>query len=110
MTENLADQIKNHPKYQELTQKRSRFAWRLSLLMLVVYYAFIMTIAFAPELLAIPVSEGSVITIGIPIGIFIILFSFLLTGIYVYKANGTYDKLLEEVKKDLMHDMESAHV
>ena len=76
MTVETVEQIKNHPKYQELTQRRSRFAWRLSILMLVVYYAFIMTIAFAPDLLAIPVSEGSVITIGIPIGIAIILFSF----------------------------------
>ena len=110
MTKEQVEQVKNNPKYKKLVSERSRFAWTLSIIMLVVYYAFIMTIAFAPEFLAIPISEGSVITIGIPIGVFIILFSFLLTGIYVYKANGTYDKLLEEVKKDLMHDMESAHV
>ena len=101
MTPIVVDQIKNHPKYQELVQKRSRFAWILSIIMLIVYYAFIMTIAFSPESLAIPVSEGSVISIGIPIGIGIILFSFFLTGLYVYKANGTYDVLLEEIKSDL---------
>jgi uncharacterized membrane protein (DUF485 family) len=97
----LVEQIKNHPKYLELTTKRNRFAWTLSILMLLVYYAFIMTIAFTPELLAIPLSDDSVISIGIPIGIFIILFSFFLTGLYVYKANGTYDVLLEEMKLDL---------
>ena len=101
MTQDLISQIKNHPKYQELVTKRSRYAWTLSLLMLLVYYAFIMTIAFSPEILAIPISEGSVISIGIPIGIAIILFSFLLAGLYVYKANGTYDVLLEEIKHDL---------
>ena len=101
MTPIVVDQIKNHPKYQELVQKRSRFAWILSIIMLIVYYAFIMTIAFSPESLATPVSEGSVISIGIPIGIGIILFSFFLTGLYVYKANGTYDVLLEEIKHDL---------
>ncbi len=101
MTPIVVDQIKNHPKYQELVQKRSRFAWILSIIMLIVYYVFIMTIAFSPESLAIPVSEDSVISIGIPIGIFIILFSFFLTGLYVYKANGTYDVLLEEIKRDL---------
>jgi uncharacterized membrane protein (DUF485 family) len=101
MTENIVTQIKDHPKYQELITKRSRFAWTLSIIMLVVYYTFIMTIAFAPELLAIPISDNSVISIGIPIGITIILFSFFLTGLYVYKANGTYDVLLEEVKHDL---------
>jgi len=101
MTVDLAAQIKNHPKYQELTTKRSRYAWTLSILMLLVYYAFIMTIAFYPEFLATPIYEGSVISIGIPIGIAIILFSFLLAGLYVHKANGTYDVLLEEIKKDL---------
>ncbi len=110
MTVETVEQIKNHPKYQELTQRRSRFAWTLSILMLVVYYVFIMIIAFAPDLLAIPVSEGSVITIGIPIGVAIILFSFLLTGLYVRQANGTYDQLLEEVKKDLIHDKVSENV
>ena len=97
----LVEQIKNHPNYQELTTRRSRFAWTLSIIMLVIYYTFIMTIAFAPELLAIPINEESVISIGIPIGIAIILFSFFLTGLYVYKANSTYDVLLEEMKHDL---------
>lgn len=101
MTKNLVTQIKNHPKYQELTTKRIRFAWRLSIIMLLVYYAFIMIIAFSPETLGTPIYEGSVISVGIPVGIAIILFSFFLTGLYVHKANGTYDVLLEEMKRDL---------
>ena len=101
MTVETVEEIKNNPKYQELVSKRSRFAWTLSILMLLVYYAFIMTIAFSPESLAIPISEGSVISIGIPIGIAIILFSFFLAGLYVYKANNTYDVLLKEIKRDL---------
>ena len=101
MTVQTIDIIKNNPKYQELVRTRSRFAWTLSILMLLVYYTFIMTIAFKPELLAIPLSDSSVISVGIPVGIAIILFSFLLTGLYVYKANNTYDVMLEEIKEDL---------
>ncbi|MCF6245067.1 MAG: DUF485 domain-containing protein [Sulfurovum sp.] len=101
MTQNTIKLIKKHPKYQELVITRSRYAWMLSILMLLVYYTFIMTIAFYPDTLATPISEGSVISIGIPIGIAIILFSFLLTGLYVYRANSTYDVLLEELKIDL---------
>jgi uncharacterized membrane protein (DUF485 family) len=63
MTQALASKIKKHPKYQELTSKRSSYAWTLSILMLLVYYAFIMTIAFSPETLGTPISEGSVISI-----------------------------------------------
>ena len=101
MTVETVDQIKNHPKYQELVSTRSRYAWTLSILMLIVYYTFIMTIAFKPELLAVPLSDGSVISVGIPVGIAIILFSFFITGLYVYRANHTYDVLLDELKNDL---------
>jgi len=101
MTVETVDQIKNHPKYQELVSTRSRYAWTLSILMLLVYYTFIMTIAFKPELLAVPLSDGSVISVGIPVGIAIILFSFFITGLYVYRANHTYDVLLNELKNDL---------
>ena len=101
MTAQTVEEIKNNPKYQELVSKRSRFAWTLSILMLVVYYTFIMIIAFKPGLLAVPISEGSVISVGIPVGIFIILFSFFITGLYVYRANTTYDVLLDEIKEEL---------
>ena len=101
MTVETIKLIKNDPKYRELVRSRSRFAWTLSILMLLVYYAFIMTIAFKPALLAVPIAEGSVISIGIPIGIAIILFSFAVTGLYVYRANNVYDVLLDEIKEEL---------
>lgn len=101
MTEITIEIIKNHPKYQELVSSRSRYAWTLSVLMLLVYYTFIMIIAFKPELLAVPLYNGSVISVGIPIGITIILFSFLLTGLYVRRANSKYDLLLEELNADI---------
>ncbi len=101
MTIQELDSVKNNPKYQELVRKRSRFAWTLAISMLLVYYAYIMTIAFKPELLAQPLSEDSVITIGIPIGVAIILFAFLITGFYVYRANNYYDKMVAQIKADL---------
>lgn len=101
MTIQELDSVKNNPKYQELVRKRSRFAWMLAISMLLVYYAYIMTIAFKPELLAQPLSEDSVITIGIPIGVAIILFAFLITGFYVYRANNYYDKMVAQIKADL---------
>ncbi len=98
MTPEMIQSIKNNPKYQELVSKRSRFAWTLSIVMLVVYYAFIMTIAFSPELLGQSIGD-SVITWGIPVGIFIIILSFVLAGIYVQRANGEFDQLTLEIKE-----------
>ena len=66
--------------------------------MLVIYFGFVLTIAFDPKLLGTPLSEGSVTTIGIPIGIGVIVSAFILTGIYVRRANGEFDELTAKIK------------
>ena len=100
MTQEQIEQVKNNPKYQKLTTERSKFAWTLSIIMLIVYYAFIMTIAFNPSFLGTKIGDG-VMTIGIPIGIAIIFISFILAGIYVRRANGEFDQLTKEIREEL---------
>jgi uncharacterized membrane protein (DUF485 family) len=100
MTKETVERIKNNPKYQKLVSERSKFAWTLSIIMLVVYYAFIMVIAFNPALLGTKIGSG-VITIGIPIGIAIIVIAFVLAGIYVRRANGEFDDLTQEIRDEL---------
>ena len=104
MDKETIERIRNNPDYQELVKKRSGFAWKLSIAMLVVYYAFILTIAFSPQTLGQRMGDG-VMTIGIPIGIFIILFAFLLTGIYTVRANGEFDALEKKVKEELKEEI-----
>jgi len=101
MQQDIVDKVKNNPKYQELVSKRTSFVWILSAIMLAIYYGFILTIAFAPQVLGTKLSEGSVITIGIPIGVIIIISAFILTGIYVYRANGYFDTLTKQIKEEL---------
>lgn len=86
----MVDKIKSNPSYIELVSKRSGFAWKLTILMLVVYYAFILMIAFSPATLGTSIS-GGMATIGIPVGIAIIIFAFVLTGIYVKRANSEFE-------------------
>ena len=105
MDKNMVEKIKKNPAYQELVRKRSSFAWKMTIIMLIVYYAFILTIAFSPETLGI--SMGGVTTIGIPIGMLIILFSFIMAGIYTRRANGEFDDLTKKVKEDLRGELES---
>jgi uncharacterized membrane protein (DUF485 family) len=92
-----AGKIIRNPKYAELVRKRSGFAWALSALVLAIYYGFIAIIAFAPKFLGTPLSEGGVTTIGLPIGVGVILSAIALTGIYVYRANGEFDRLTKEL-------------
>jgi len=84
--------IQHHPDFIRLVEKRRQFATRLSVIVVFTYFSFILLVAFAPHLLAVPVTEDSVVTWGIPLGIFIIIASFLLTGIYVKRANTEFDE------------------
>ena len=104
MNKELVDKIKNNPDYQELVSKRSSFAIKLSVAMLVVYFTFILTIAFNPAALGTPLSADSVTTIGIPIGIVVSVFAFILTGIYTKRANGEFDDLNNKIKQALKED------
>jgi len=98
MTTNPAVQrIMNDPRYRELVRKRSRFAWLLTALVLVVYYGFIFLIAYDPGFLGTPISEGGVATIGFPIGVSVIVIAILLTGVYVRRANGEFDELTKQL-------------
>ncbi|NHB93348.1 DUF485 domain-containing protein [Photorhabdus cinerea] len=103
MNDAIYQGIENNPRFKELVKKRGRFAWLLSIITLVLYVSFIFIIAFAPEWLGTPLYAGSHITRGIPVGIGLIVISFILTGLYVIRANSEFDSLtsqiLSEVKK-----------
>ena len=99
MSDPIVDKILRNPKYQELQTTRNRLAIILTILMLVVYYGYIALIAFDKEFLAQPIGAG-VTTLGIPIGFGVIVFTVLITGIYVRRANGEFDALTKEILKD----------
>ncbi len=99
MKPDILVKIEQNPKYQQLVKSRTRFAVILSLIMVAVYFAFILLVAFAPGVLGAPIG-GSVITVGIPVGIFIILFAFALTGVYVARANTEFDRLTRQIVEE----------
>ena len=88
--------IRRNPKFVELVRQRGAYARNLTIAMLVIYFGFILLVAYAPKFLGTPLGTG-VMTIGIPIGLFVIVSAFLLTGIYVSKANSKYDPLIRKI-------------
>ena len=92
--------IRSNPKFAELVGKRTRFAVILSLLVLVPYYTFMFLVSTQPQIFAAKISEGSVITIGWPIAALIVIGGWLLTGVYISRANGEFDSITEEVLKE----------
>jgi uncharacterized membrane protein (DUF485 family) len=99
MTDQIVARIQANPAYQELKRKRTRFGWILSALMLVVYYGYISLIAFNKAFLSQPIGTG-VSTIGIPIGFGVIIFTVIITGVYVQRANNEYDALTQKILKE----------
>jgi uncharacterized membrane protein (DUF485 family) len=92
----LTARVKADPKFQELVSKRSFFAWTLALLMVVIYFGFVLTIAFHKELLGQSLM-GGVTTVGIPVGLGVIVSAFVLTGIYVARANSGFDEMTKQI-------------
>ncbi len=90
--------IADSPQYQALRSRRSRFGWTLTALMMVVYYGFILLVAFDKELLAQRLGSG-VMTLGMPIGLGVIVFTIVITAIYVRRANGEFDALTERIQR-----------
>jgi uncharacterized membrane protein (DUF485 family) len=101
MDVDLTQRIASHPKYQELKAKRSSFGWMLTIAMLVVYYGFIVLVAFNKPFLASRLGAG-VMTVGMPIGLGVILFTVIITVYYVRRANREFDALTEEVNKAVL--------
>jgi len=101
MNDLIYQRVVSNLRFRELVQKRSRFAWLLSGITLVLYVAFILLIAFDPQWLGTPLYEGATITRGIPVGVGLIVISFVLTGIYVVRANGEFDRLTADIIREV---------
>ena len=99
MRDPIVDKIQSNPKYLELRRKRSSFGWLLTILMLIVYYGFILLVAFAKPFLLQRLGTG-VTTIGMPIGFGVIVFTILITGYYVRRANSEFDALTEQIIRE----------
>ena len=99
MKDDLGDRIRANPKYQELVSKRNSYGWIMTILMLAVYYGYILLVAFNKEFLAQKTGAG-VTSYGIPIGLGVIIFTVVITGIYIRRANTEFDALKEQVIKE----------
>lgn len=101
MNDDLVQRIASNPQYLQLKAKRTRFGWWLTLAMMVVYYGFILLVAFDKEFLAQRMGAG-VMTLGIPIGFGVILFTIVITAFYVNRANTEFDDLSQSISKAVL--------
>jgi|TARA_B110001454_G_scaffold204667_2_gene213615 uncharacterized membrane protein (DUF485 family) len=97
MSQDTYRRVESDPAFQQLVQRRGRLAVRLSLVVLGTYYAFMAVVAFAPGVLGQALFEGSTLTVGVPVGAALIAGSWLLTGLYVRRANTEFDQLTRDI-------------
>ncbi len=102
MQQDLIYTIKSNPRYHKLVSKRIKFAWLLVIAMLAIYFGFILIVAFNKQILAQPLWAGSVVTVGIVVGIGVILSAFALVVIYTLGASSVFDKLTNEIKGEVL--------
>jgi uncharacterized membrane protein (DUF485 family) len=95
------EDILDDPDFKDLSSQKNTISTILTVLELVIYFGFIALIAYNKPFLAQKLSEGGSATIGIPIAIGTIIFSWVLTGIYIWWANAKYDVLVKKVKEKI---------
>ncbi|MFH1035073.1 MAG: DUF485 domain-containing protein [Pseudomonadota bacterium] len=94
-----AKEMLDSPDFKRLVSTR----WKVSLTLLaacfITYYGYILLIAIDKPFLAQKI--GTHTTLGIPIGVAVIVINWILTVIYVLWANNRYDNEVKRLKEQL---------
>ena len=104
MSSAMYERMRANPKFRELVARRGRFAWTLAAIVLVMFYGFVLTVAFSPTTLGQPVAEGSMLTVGVAVELFMFILFWVLTAVYVRRANTEFDALTQEMVKETWKD------
>ena len=100
MVDEVAARVEANPKYHQLVSMRSSYSIIMTLLVMVVYYGYILLVAFNKEWLATKIGVGMVTSIGTPLGVGVSVITIILTNIYVRRANTEFDSLNAEIIKE----------
>jgi uncharacterized membrane protein (DUF485 family) len=89
-----------NPKFLEFVAVRNRYSIIMTIVSAAAYYGFILLVAFQGPWLGTKMGAGMTTSIGVPIGVGVIVFTIVLTWIYVRRANGEFDTTNEALIKE----------
>lgn len=95
----MKEKILSSPEFKRLVRSKNAISVILTVAELVIYFGFILLIAYNKQFLSQKIYGP--VTVGIPIGIGVIVLSWILTGIYVAWSNKKYDQRVAEIKEKL---------
>ncbi|HEY9420666.1 MAG TPA: DUF485 domain-containing protein [Thermoanaerobaculia bacterium] len=84
------------PEFKTLVRRKWIVSVLLTICLFVTYYGFILLIAVDKAFLARRIGEHT--TLGIPIGVGVIVVSWVLTAVYVLWANSSHDSIVAKLK------------
>ncbi|MBI2306889.1 MAG: DUF485 domain-containing protein [Rhodocyclales bacterium] len=99
MSQQVSNNIAADPRFLKFVAKRNTYSIIMTILGALAYYGFILLVAFDPKLMAAKMGAGMTTSIGVPIGVGVIVFTIILTWIYVRRANGEFDDEAAEIIK-----------
>ena len=98
--QDVLDRITKNPKFHEFIAMRSRYSIIMAIISAAAYYGFILLVAYDKEFLAQKLSAGATTSVGVPLGVGVIVFTIILTWIYVRRANSEFDDTNEAIIKE----------
>ena len=105
MSSQMYEKMRANPKFQELVTTRGRYAWTLSIVVLGLFYGFVLMVAFKPAVLGRVGGEGSMLTTGVAAELFLFVLFWVLSALYVRRANTEFDALTEEIVKQASREI-----
>ena len=100
MIDDVAARVEANPKYHQLVSVRSSYSIIMTICVMVVYYGYILLIAFNKEWLGTKLVASMTTSVGIPLGVGVIVVTIILTNIYVRRANTEFDDLNTQIIKE----------
>jgi uncharacterized membrane protein (DUF485 family) len=88
--------VQELPEFKNMVRKKWRISLILTITMLFIYFGFILLIAFDKPFLATRIGHN--LTLGLPVGIGVLVSAWILTGIYTWWANHYHDNRIREIK------------
>jgi uncharacterized membrane protein (DUF485 family) len=98
--EDVVARIQKNPKFLQFVSMRNNYSYVLSVLMLIAYFGYILLVAFNKPFLATKVAAGATMSVGIPLGLGVLVFTIVITAIYVRRANSEFDDIKDEIVRE----------
>ena len=95
-----AARVLAHPAFRSMARQKAWLGWSFSAIVFAVYVAYIWVIGTSPQTLAAKVSSDGITTWGIWVGMFVIVFSFVITLVYVWLANGKFEEMTQKAVRE----------